>query len=459
MAEFPFQLLINRDFSKKQVESLTCLALLRAVPGKRQVYDALWNNRGVIVKVFLDKFSDWRHLKREWRGLKVLQQRGLNCPEPLFVGKTQEGRRAIVLEKIADSPTVLDVFCRAAEPTAKLDLLLLVCKEMAKQHHKGVFQKDLHLGNFLIKDEKVFAIDPSQMCFSSCQLGRKKSISQLALLARSVPEDRPEDIDRLCQEYALARGWNFEKADDALFQKQLVVHEKKGIRNELKKSLRTSKRYLRIKSGSYVAVFTRDFCQGAEPFDFIEQIDSLMNNGRILKDGNTCYVSCARWNNKDVVIKRYNNKGLIHSLRHTLKRSRARRGWLGGHRLRLLNIATPRPFAYLEQRRGSLIWQSYLITEYVQGQNLYNFLEDEHVTGQQRLRAADEIAKLIDKLGKYKISHGDLKHSNILITADGPVLTDLDAMKVHKYRWLYRIYGAKDTARLLSINTSVKCLF
>ncbi len=437
---------------------MTCLALLRTVPGRRQVYDALWNNRGVIVKVFLDKFSAWRHLKREWRGLKLLQQRGLNCPEPLFFGKTQDGRRVIVLEKIADSSTVLDVFCQAAEPTAKLDLLLLVCNEMAKQHQKGVFQKDLHLGNFLIKDEKVFAIDPSQMSFSSCELGRKESISQLALLARSMPEDRPEDIDRLRQAYALARGWNFGKTDDALFQKQSAVHTRKGIRNELKKGLRTSKRYLRVKSGSYLAVFTRDFCRDAEPFDFIEQIDSLMDNSRILKDGNTCYVSCARWNNKDVVIKRYNNKGFIHSLRHTLKRSRARRGWLGGHRLRLLNIATPRPVAYIEQRRGPLIWKSYLVTEYVQGQNLHVFLEDEHVTGQQRLKAAEQIAKVINKLGNYKISHGDLKHSNILITADGPVLTDLDAMKVHKYRWLYRIYGAKDRARLSSINTSVKCL-
>jgi len=59
-----------------------------------------------------------------------------------------------------------------------------------------------------------------------------------------------------------------------------------------------------------------------------------------------------------------------------------------------------------------------------------------------------QIKNLLDKMGKYRITHGDLKHTNILVTENGPVLTDLDGMKVHRWNWLSRIRRDKDRARL-----------
>jgi len=226
-------------------------------------------------------------------------------------------------------------------------------------------------------------------------------------------------------------------------------HAESSTYNGLKKCLRTGKRHLQIKAGSYIAMFDRGFCQDAESLEFIEKIDTLMDKGRILKDGDTCYVSRLTWNSKDVVVKRYNHKGFIHSLRHTIKRSRARRGWLHGHRLGMLNIATPRPLAYIEQRRGLLVWQSYLVTEYVKGQKLYDFLRDDNVAEQRQLKSIQQVMKLLDKLWRYRITHGDLKHTNILITENGPVLTDLDATIVHRWVLLYRNKRAKDMERFL----------
>lgn len=447
MTEFPFQLLIKRTYPEKRTECLLCTALLRVVPGKRKVYDAIWNDKSVIAKVFSHKFSARRHLKREWKGLSLLVSRGLSAPEPLFYGHTEDGRWAVVVQKIAESSTVLDVFQETHEPAKKLDLLVLVCKELAKQHNKGVLQKDLHLGNFLLGGDKVFAFDTGQMRFSRRELDRKNSIPQLAMLAFCLPDTNTESIVTLCEEYFKARGWHFGKPDESSFQKQLAVHRKRMLRKGLKKCLRTSKRLLQIKAGRYIAVFYRAFCQKAEPLDFIEQIDAMMDEGQILKKGNTCYVSRLMWNGKDVVVKRYNHKGLIHSLRHTIKKSRARKGWLHTHHLEALNIAAPRPLAYIEHRRGLLIWKSYLVTEYVEGQKLYNFLRDDNITEQRRLNEIQRVMKLLDKLWKYRITHGDLKHTNILITDNGPVLTDLDGMKVHKWTWIYRHRRRKDLRR------------
>ena len=365
----------------------------------------------------------------------------------------------MVAEKIADSSTSLDIFQDTMNKNEKLDLLVSVCKELAKQHQEGVLQRDLHLGNFLLGGDKVFALDSGQMRFLSHPVAREMCISQLASLARYLPTSDTESITRLREEYAHARGWRFRKSDETLFQKQLIVHRKRGSRKGLKKCLRTSKRQLRIKTDRHLAVFNKDFCEGAEPIDFIERIDAMMDKGQILKNGNTCYVSRITWNGKDVVIKRYNNKGLIHSLRHTIKRSRARRGWLHAHRLGMLNIATPKPVAYIEQRRGILVWKSYFVTEYVHGRSLYNFLQDNNVTEQQRSEVTEQIMELFEKLGKYRISHGDLKHSNILITENGPTIIDLDAMTVHRWGLLYKRNRAKDMAhfpRKTSISTLLR---
>jgi tRNA A-37 threonylcarbamoyl transferase component Bud32 len=448
MAEFPFQLFIKCASSKNKEESLLCTGLFRAVPGRRAIYDAMWKDTSVVVKVFSHKIKARLHLKRELKGLNQLQRRGLSSARSLFSGKTDDGRWAIVLEKIVDSATVLDVLAETTDKCAELDLSIRVCRELAKQHSKGVLQKDLHFGNFLLADDQIYGIDPSQMLFFRRQVPRKKSISQLALLVCCLPTSDIKSARVICEKYFEARGWHFEKSDEVLFQQQLTVHRKRGIRHGLKKCLRTSKRFLRIRDGGTVAVFDKDLCRGADPLDFTEQIDTLMDKGQVLKNGNTCFVSRLTWNGKDVVVKRYNNKGFIHSLRHTIKRSRARRGWLHGHRLEMLNIATPKPLAYIEQRRGLLVEKSYLVTQHINGQSLYEFLRDDNVTQEQRSTATRQVKNLLDKMEKRRITHGDLKNLNILVTKTGPVLIDLDGMKIHKWGWSCKIQKAKDLERL-----------
>ncbi len=447
MAEFPVELRITSIYPKKQTESLSCRSALRTIPGRRQVYDAVWDNRDVIAKVFSDRFSAKRHLRREWRGLDELAQRGVPAPSALFYGKTQDGRWAIVVQKIPVGSTALDILNQTSDDASKLDLLMVVCRELAKQHKSGILQKDLHLGNFLLAGDKVFALDPAQMRFCARPIRRKKSLSQLALLAHYLSAGDSDSIRKLWQAYFVVRGWRLGEADEQQLRKQMMTTLKRGIRRRLKKCLRTSKRYLRIRSGGFLAVVDRDFCRAAEPLDFIQHVDALMDSGHVLKSGNTCTVCRLSWNGHDIVVKRYNHKGYVHSLRHTIKRSRARWAWLHAHRLGVLNIATPKPLAYIEERRRGLVWKSYLVTRYVDGQTLYEFLRN-GISNEERSRASQHVSDLLKTLATYGISHGDLKYSNILVTGSGAILTDLDGMKVHRFNWLLKIGRAKDAARL-----------
>ncbi|MHC4367076.1 MAG: lipopolysaccharide kinase InaA family protein [Planctomycetota bacterium] len=217
----------------------------------------------------------------------------------------------------------------------------------------------------------------------------------------------------------------------------------------LKKTLRTGETCLQIRERGYVAAFDSDFCSGAEPRDLIERVDAMMDAGQILKDGDTCYVSRLTWNDRDVVVKRYNHLGLVHSLRYTIKKSRASKGWLNAHYLEAIQVPTPRCLAYIEERRGLLLWQSYLVTEYVEGRMLWRFLRDDDVTERQRLDGIRQVVQMLGRLWQHHITHGDLKHTNILIAEKGPVLTDLDGMIVHRWEPLYRNKRAKDEKRFL----------
>ena len=447
MVEFPFELRIKKTSSESEEETLRCTGLLRAIPGKRQIYDALWNGKPVIAKMFSHKISAGRHLSREVQGLTQLQERRLNSAKPLFYGRAEDGRWAVVLEKIVNSTTALEILTETTDSSQRLILLMQISRELAQQHSQGVVQKDLHLGNFLQADNQMYILDPGQMQFFPHPVSRKRSISQLALLVCCLPASDTASAEALSEAYFKTRGWDFGSADQHRLKRQVALHRKKGIRHGLKKCLRTSKRNRRIQTGGCVAVFDRSFCQASEPVDFIKHIDALMDAGRILKNGNTCYVSHFTYDGMDVVVKRYNHKGLIHSLRHTIKRSRARRGWLHAHHFGMREIPTPKPLAYIERRKGGLIWNSYLVTQYNEGPSLYHFLRDESVIAEQRASTTQQVKSLLDRMAAYRITHGDLKHTNILVTQNGPTLTDLDSVQFHKFNWPYRIKSAKDRER------------
>ena len=218
MTELPFKLLIKNTSTGKRHETVNCTELLRAIDGRRNVYDAVWGQRGVIVKIFSDKIRAGNHLRREWSGLKLLKDKGLSSPEPLFTGQTEDGCQALVMEKIDDSSTVLDVLKKTTEKSRQLNLLVMVCRELARQHNKGVLQRDLHLGNFLLKKDMVFALDAGKMRFLRCAVSRRKGICQLARLMHPfVEDDEQESKRRICDESICARGWDLKASDEKLF--------------------------------------------------------------------------------------------------------------------------------------------------------------------------------------------------------------------------------------------------
>jgi tRNA A-37 threonylcarbamoyl transferase component Bud32 len=206
---------------------------------------------------------------------------------------------------------------------------------------------------------------------------------------------------------------------------------------------------LQLAISRYRGVFDRRMA-GVQPMEeFVRRVDVLMREGRVLKSDSASFVSRVLWNGCDVVVKRYNHRGLWHSLRHTIKGSRAKRNWRSAHRLMSLKIATPEPLAYLEEYRGSFLWRSYFVARFVAGPQVHEILRDETVDDAQKQRIHDQVLTLLRLLAEHGISHGDMKHTNLLFDGTGIVLTDLDAMRIGGIGWLRRRRYRRDVDRYL----------
>jgi len=59
-----------------------------------------------------------------------------------------------------------------------------------------------------------------------------------------------------------------------------------------------------------------------------------------------------------------------------------------------------------------------------------------------------QVEQILQQMELYRITHGDLKRANIIITNHGPVLIDLDSLKVHRLGFLFGYYRRKDIARI-----------
>ncbi len=181
-----------------------------------------------------------------------------------------------------------------------------------------------------------------------------------------------------------------------------------------------------------------------------DRLDAVMKRGHVLKDGSKSFVSHVTLGDAEVVIKGYRHLGLLHSLRHILKGSRAKQAWLTANRLCALEIPTPRPLAYIDEYQGALLWRSYFIYEYIAGPVLHTVLYDPAVPEEGKRRLINEVLTMLARLSEHGISHGDLKHTNMICQGDKVVFIDLDAMRrIPRINCLQRYRYERDKARFL----------
>lgn len=411
---------------------LTIERWLRILPGKRLTGVGRWQGRKVLAKLFIADRGGERHWQRECRGAETLKTHALPTPPLLASGQLAEGGHYALYDYLegAHSPDAAS----AAELAQVFDLV-------GRMHAQGLLQEDAHLGNFLVKDGMLYLIDGDAIRASvapaACAANLALLFAQLQpaieaelrtpLLAAYRAGNPRADIDEPRLSAAVSRARAARLAD----------YLDKCLRDcSLFKSARRMDKYFSI---------VRTEAGLLAPL--IHDPDAWLEKGIPLKHGRTATLALVEVGGRQLVIKRYNIKGAGHALSRCWRPSRAWHSWIEAHRLSFLGIATPRPLALIERRFGSLRGRAWLISEYCPGMDLAKHLEPSLDAPPATELAA--LGRLFAQLAAARISHGDLKASNLIWHAGKVHLVDLDAMRQHDSEAAFARAWRKDRERLL----------
>jgi tRNA A-37 threonylcarbamoyl transferase component Bud32 len=99
----------------------------------------------------------------------------------------------------------------------------------------------------------------------------------------------------------------------------------------------------------------------------------------------------------------------------------------------------------IENRLGPIRMTAYLITEFIEGPDALNCL-----TGtENQLGKLESLVDILQKLSEVRVSHGDLKATNFMMSERGPVMIDLDAMKEHHSQQGFEMAFNRDLQRFM----------
>lgn len=423
--------------------------LLRVIPGQRYVGVGEWRGRTVLAKLLVGGKAA-RHFQRELAGATLLAERQLTTPELLAHGLREGDGGWLLFEYLDAAQGLGDAWQAVAnEPPlsdGQREVFAEALAAIASLHAQGLWQDDLHLDNLLRHQGKLYLIDGGAIRAEKAgvPLSRATAIANLALFFAQFPGDFDPFLEELLVHYLLVNGEHSLPLE--LLQREVLERRRARLAAYLKKLGRECTEFSVQRGLGGLRVVRREELDLLRPL--LRDPDGAIAAGKPLKQGGSSTVALIEVAGRPLVIKRYNIKGVGHWLKRFWRPSRAWHSWVEGNRLGFLGIATPKPLAVLERRWCGLRGRSYLITEYLSGDDLLTRLPADLHPGAAE-RELQELRRLMASLRENRISHGDLKGTNLLWDQGRWVLIDLDALRQHSGEKRFRAAYRKDRARLL----------
>lgn len=287
-------------------------------------------------------------------------------PKLLYAGKTENASIGVLLfEYIYPISSLRDVWNTLENPDKKLILFRRLLNIIAKMHQAGLKQCDLHLDNFFIHNDTLYAIDGASVRQnrSGQPLSKEESLNNLGLLFAQLTRQDYSITGTLFKEYIKIRGWDdtnhlHEYLQSQVQQQQEWRFKKYFAKNLFRKTdLVTYQRSFRhfmlcIKSNYSTAM--------ANFLDSPEQLLYSPSSQLVNKDAfsEKFRVQIA---NKEFIVHRYRRKGIFNAVLSCFRMSPAAYAWQKAHRDASLDHAAARPIALLEKNFGSFCSISFFI--------------------------------------------------------------------------------------------------
>lgn len=443
----PFRLML--DDQDAEAALLECSETVRSIPGKRMVCRGSWQGRDVFIKLYFHARKDW---EKELRGLDAMHASSIDAPVVICSGTADQGAiDVIVLEAIQPAETFEAAWRKAGTEVARLGLLEKAVTTIAAHHMNGFAQQDIHLDNFLLADDRLYTLDGGGIyLFGHGELPLKRSLDNLALFFAQFYPDNDRLIDRVFEVYRQCRLWDAGSQQGKQLQRRVRYFRRRRQGSFLKKIFRECSAFVCDHDWKYYCVYDRSLAS-REMVEFLANPDASFQDesAELLKDGNTCTLWLTSVDQRLLVVKRYNIKGPGHRIGRAFRRTRAAVSWKNAHRLGMYGIPTAHPVALVEERMGPLRGRAWFVSEYVQGSNALSLCEDPEVNAISTLSSAQAIVTMLGQLADSRISHGDMKGTNFILSAQGPVIIDLDSMEEHAARLFFHRKQRRDMHRFL----------
>jgi len=460
--EVPLAYLVNPDSFEKVRSSDTAEVYRYSVQ--------LSNNRETL---YLKKYpyrslTDLvKHLLRPSRAKRafdagiMLQKHGVQTPEIVAFLQKKDGLLAtenlLITREMKDATVISEVLesnQTSQGPISLKDRRVMIAgfgQTLGQMHSAGICHGDLRWGNIFAarqgSDWKFYLID-NERTRNYPLLPfwlRQKNLVQLNMTTGNLTST---ERMRFWKSYIQTSNLNRTQSRNLIKAVLKRTHRRVQKRSRTHLGFRdgTLKSHWNIQSaqsGDRKGFLLTAFCKGDRAAVFLQQIDTLMDSGTVLKDDVAARVVRCTYNHWDIVIKRYNHQGFWHSLRHTIKGSRAKKCWRFGHLLTALKIPCAAPIGVIEEWKLGFIWRSYILNAFVEGPNIQNYLRQADLPEHKKHAVLEKTQTLAAQLAENNMIHNDFKHCNLLIHGDSPVLIDLDSMQKYHSRWILSLYKRK----------------
>ena len=422
-------------------------SILRVIPGKRLIGVSSWQNSTVVIKLFFQPKWWKRNFLRDVRGINLLLRHHILTPKILHQTTTSDGRGAVlIIDYLQQGVSLGSLFKEACNEDRRDNITKLALAMIGECHRAGIWQKDIHLQNFMLANEEVYLLDGGDIKAEDGGLSLDTALHNLAVFFAQFPVSRDSRVDEWL-DYYREKGLKLTQQATLGFHEHIRVAREIRIAKFEKKLFRSTTVTRCVKNSNRFVVYDRTI-HSPELEKFIENPDNFINENNLFKAGNTSTVAEITIGGREFILKRYNIKSFWHGLTRVFKVSRASHSWRNSRVLEMLGIATPRPYLMLEER---LLWQfrrrAFFLMEKVAEPNILERLETDGKLEADIDSLVKAFQKLFSTMSEYKISHGDMKATNFIFSDQGLYVLDLDAMRRHRSKSSFIDAANKDMSR------------